>query len=201
MSEPGSAPEEVSGPIHLGDADFDEYYQDAEMDGFEVRDTTGFIDNVPGIPNNVQGGDSNAQRYDKAAIQSVVKEAVQNCLVPMLDEIKETQHTSKSGYGGESPQHKPLIGDQRYGYQSQYDKTPERKGYQRDESDFYSKEIPGFYENVGSYNNHYSRANDKLPGWAGLKGAKLGVEMVGKAGMILTHISGMAPQAIGRTRM
>ena len=173
MSESRSAAEEVSGHLQFSDAEMDEY-QDAEMGMFEVRHTTGFDGDMP---DNAPPGLESTPRYDKSQIESVVREALQSCLTPMLDEIaRKSQHNGNPGYSGETPQSKPRVGYQRHDLAAKWDKTPEQKGYQRDENDFYGKGMPGFSANGGSYYNEYMGETDGWNDRASHKGQSWGYQ-------------------------
>ena len=85
----------------ISEADTDDQYQDPEMGELEVRDTTGFSESMlaPPTPIDIQHSTESIQRYDQARIESVVREALENCLSPMLTEISSrNKPNANAGY-------------------------------------------------------------------------------------------------------
>ena len=165
MSEPETPAEQVGGQNQpISEADTDDQYQDPEMGELEVRDTTGFSESMlaPPTPRDIQYSTEPIQRYDQARIESVVREALENCLSPMLTEISSrNKPNANPGYLQDTNHHFSRFGDNRYEDGNRWDKTPQRRGYQRGEDDFYSREVPRFYTNEDTYWNGHARQNDR----------------------------------------
>ena len=94
MSEPETPAEQVGGQNqHISEADTGDQYQDPEMGELEVRDITGFSENMlaPPTPRDIKHSAERIQRYYQARIESVVREALEGTF--------RTQTTTFQGLG------------------------------------------------------------------------------------------------------